>query len=223
MYLYDKANYSMLKEDLDIDWKSILCYNDIENNWKTFSDTLNNAIKKYVPIIILDDSKQRKKYNRKLICKIKKKQRLWERIKRMKSDHMEDNIELILQTQLNYRKLNNQIRRETRKITKNKEQEIVNKSKSNQKIFWKYVNNKRSVQSNIPHLYIDNKKIEKTKNDKEKAETLSKYFNEVFVVESNDDTEILKVKTSANINETDFEDEEIRKAIINLRMDKSPG
>ena len=42
-----------------------------------------------------------------------------------------------METEKEYRRLNNQIRRETRDTTKHKEKEIARNVKSNPKVFWK--------------------------------------------------------------------------------------
>lgn len=73
------------------------------------------------------------------------------------------------ETQTEYRRLNNQIRWETRNAAKLKEKEIAKNVKENPKIFWKYVASK----SRTSDLYIDERKETKTTTDKEKAQVLS--------------------------------------------------
>ena len=63
----------------------------------------------------------------------------------------------------------------------------------------------------------------KTEDDNEKAEILSKYFSSVFVLESSDGINEVDARSNCSIEETDFGEDEVIKAIKNLRKDKSPG
>ena len=77
-----------------------------------------------------------------------------------------------------YCRVRNQIRRLTRKATKNFEKNIAGQAKSNPKKFWNYVNNKTKVRSAIPDLITrDDQNIESlTNGDQEKAEALAEFF-----------------------------------------------
>lgn len=48
--------------------------------------------------------------------------------------------------------------------------------KENQKVFWKYVLSKTRTKSRIADLYMDNNRLAKISNDKEKAKVLSDKF-----------------------------------------------
>ena len=72
---------------------------------------------------------------RRLWTKIKRKQRLWARLTELKkTDRAQSNREY-METETQYRRLNNQIRRETRNAIKLKEKEIANQVKENPKFF----------------------------------------------------------------------------------------
>ncbi|MPC40213.1 hypothetical protein E2C01_033769 [Portunus trituberculatus] len=70
--------------------------------------------------------------NRKLWAKVKRKQRLWERMKKLKQENGSDRE--YLETDKNYRRLNNQIRWETWNALKLKEKQIASLVKENPKV-----------------------------------------------------------------------------------------
>lgn len=55
----------------------------------------------------------------------------------------------------------------------------------------------------------------KTEDDNEKAEILSKYFSSVFVLESSDGINEVDARSNCSIEETDFGEDEVIKAIKN--------
>lgn len=90
--------------------------------------------------------------NKKLWSKIKKKQRLWMRMKSLKGNLNERNHKEYLEIDMEYERLNNQIRKEARNAVKVKEREIAKNVKDNRKVFWKYVQPKVKSKSRIPDL-----------------------------------------------------------------------
>ena len=161
-FLYDKANYEQMRYDLDKNWSEKLIFNEVEENWKIFYNSLKDSIEKYVPKIskVVEGKKYNKNgihYDKRIVKKVKKKQRLWERIKKMNMDLIRYSKDHINEIILNYKRLNNQIRMETRKIRKNIEINIAKKSKDNQKLFWKYVKSNTTIKSAIPPLVINSK------------------------------------------------------------------
>ena len=76
--------------------------------------------------------------NKKLWSKIKKKLRLWMRLKRM-NEVGENNTRKYCMVDVEYCQINHQVGRETRREVKLNEKVIAKNVKSNPKIFWKYV------------------------------------------------------------------------------------
>ena len=105
--------------------------------------------------------------NRKLWSKVKKKQRLWERLKNAKTDGT--SVNTCREIEKEYRRVNNQVRRETRNAVKQKEKEVAKHVKDNPKVFWKYVTSKTRTKSNISELYKDGDMNKMTDGNKEKA------------------------------------------------------
>ena len=126
-----------------------------------------------------------------------------------------------------YCRCRNQVRRLTRKAIKSQEKDIAKKTKTNSKVFWKFVNSKIKVRSTIPELYTTSKPDPNklTKNDHEKAEVLGKFFSSVYVKEP-EWTWVLDDDDKANIKEElklGITKEIISKKLHELNINKSPG
>lgn len=158
---------------------------------------------------------------RKLWTKVKKKQRLWERLKRAKTDGT--STRTCREIEEDYRRLNNQVRRKTRNAVKMKEKEVAKHVKNNPKLFWKYVATKTRLKSNISELYIDSGKTEMTEGNKEKACILSEQFSKVFIVESAGDSPPATPRDSKEINNINITKEKIERVLQRLKTNKSPG
>lgn len=236
IHMYEKANYQLMRQKLNIDWKDYLSSEDtMEGKWNKFKNKMQATIDECVPKKTLGELRKGRKrlnetlpMNRKLWSKIKKKQRLWEQLKEMRgrSDSgWNEQSEPYISVEKDYRRVNNQVRRETRNAVKNKEQEIARNVKDNPKVFWKYIQSKTRTKSRIPELYVDADKRAKTVSDKEKVEVLAEKFSDVFIKEP--DGEIPRGKREdvpvTILRKLVITKEKIRKIIKKLKRNKSPG
>ena len=80
---YDKGDYNKMMEHLNIDWETEFstCSNDVNEQWKFFSNKLNNAIEECMPmkkekIRGFKAKKHTIPLDKKSLSKIKRKQRL---------------------------------------------------------------------------------------------------------------------------------------------------
>ena len=175
IFMYEKANYDKMKELLNIDWDVTFseCADDVNEQWKIFSTLYSEAEKSCVPRKIIKSGSKRFSVplDKKALAKKRKKYRLWKRY----LDSQDG------QVYVEYRRCCNQLRRLTRKATMLCEKKIASKSKSNPKLFYKYVNSKTKMSSKIPDLYLtDNKdKDLMTCSDQEKANEFAKFFSSV--------------------------------------------
>lgn len=163
--------------------------------------------------------------SKKLWSKTKKKQRLWIRMKSTRGNLNAYEQNLYLETEKEYRRLNNQIRKNTQNAVKLKEKEITRNVKDNPKVvFWKYVQSKVKGKPKIPDLYKGTPEDGKTDSDFEKAETLANQFSKVFVVEPASEVSNCGVKDVPKLNHLEINKAKIRKKIIEkLKKYKSPG
>ncbi|KAG7173309.1 putative Endonuclease-reverse transcriptase-containing protein 10, partial [Homarus americanus] len=185
VYMYEKADYLLMKQRLTMDRIQYLSLKpDIESKWNKFKRKFQAVIDECVPKKVIRGLRVSRKrtneklpMNRKLWAKVKKKQRLWERLKIMKTKFNERACtrEMYLETEKEYRRLNNQARWETRNILKRKEKEIAKN---------------------------DEEKVQKTVNDQEKADVLSEQFSRVFIKEPDGGIPTANKKDGYHMNTT---------------------
>lgn len=219
---YGKADFEKMKEHLDIDWGKLLSNygDDLDGMWDMFVNKYKDAELDCIP------KKEVKNDIRKFSCNLdrsgsakrKRKQRLWKRYMENKDP----------QIYLEYCKCRNQVRRLTRNIIKEHEKKVAKFSKTNSKLFWKYVNGKTKLKESVPNLFTSKKTDpnKMTENNIEKAELLGKYFSDVFVKEP-DWTWNLTQEKERIPKEHKFDlslnREIIAKKLAKLNINKSPG
>jgi ribonuclease P/MRP protein subunit RPP40 len=151
-----------------------------------------------------------------VIGKIKRKNTLARKLVRTHSEEV----------RLEYNRVRNQVRKLTRKARRNFEKGISSKSKSDPKLIWRYINSRSKTKSGIGDLCKDPKdaKSEKTKDDEEKANILSAFFNSVYTVEPEEDIPTLDIiSPPEEISKPYFTSTDVAKILKNLKPDKSPG
>ncbi|KAK4325207.1 hypothetical protein Pmani_004167 [Petrolisthes manimaculis] len=176
VFIYEKANYDLMRQKLDIDWTEYLEEGDMESKWNKFKTKLEEVISECVPVKVIRCCENRKRrtneklpMNRKLWTMIKKKNRLWEWLKNMRLQ--KESNDLALQKHaMEYRRTNNKVRSETRKEIKNKEKVIAENVKDNRKVFWDYVQKKLKRKVGIPVLQVtENGHTTTAESDKKKG------------------------------------------------------
>ena len=218
---YTKADFGRLKEVLDIDWAAYFqdCNDDIDKVWETFITKFMEAERNCIPKKIVKTCKKKFSFtlDKKTLAKKKKKYRLWKRFLSTKDAKIYED----------YCRCRNQLRRLTRKAVKLQEQKVASKAKSNNKIFWKFINSKTKMRNAIPELFTT--KANDTKNmtndDHEKANILGKYFSSVYTKEP-DWTWDLNQEDKPHIREElqlEITKEVISKKLGVLNVNKSPG
>lgn len=228
VYLYERGNYLRMKEKLSIDWKVYLNTGSIDDMWNRFTTKMQEVIRECIPCRVFKERETRKNVNsdlpmnRKLRAKIKKKQRQWERLKKLSERNNSGNEEY-QRVLSEYRHLNNQVRKETRKGVKLKEQTIAQNVKHNPKIFWKYVNSKTKTVSGITELYKGGDQNKKTESDKEKADELGEFFSSVFTIEPPGAVPELEVRQTPQLSTMEISRNDVLKTLKKLKRNKSPG
>jgi len=114
-----------------------------------------------------------------LRVKIRRKSKLWTRFRFSLLETRNSSIHR------DYKKLHNDIRKETHHLTREEQCTVANQCKANPKNFWKYVNSKSRLQSKIGNLNtIDDEGCSVVLyNDKGKANALANFFASIFTCE----------------------------------------
>ena len=81
IYKYDKADYKKMTEMMTLDWNSVLENSSVDKQWQCFYSKLLSVVDECVPKIYVKPSQNRRiiRENKKLMSKVKQKQRLWNR------------------------------------------------------------------------------------------------------------------------------------------------
>ena len=225
-YQYDKADYSEMKRVMDIDWKTEFekCEDNVKEMWRVFTRKMHEA-EKFIPKRTVklnsNSSSNKNKYkrplDRKSLCRIKRKSRLWEKYCQTNDG----------QVYLEYRKVSNRVRRITRKAQKVLEKNVAKQAKTNPKKFWQFVNNKTRARPNIPDLFVDEDTPTgsnvTTSSDKEKANILNQYFASVFTKEDALYDKVIPDRTECKLIDIDINEDMVKKKLLKLKVHKSKG
>jgi len=209
---YDKGDYDKLRKMLEIDWEAKLNCDDVQLQWKTFTNILQEAVDNCIPL-----SKPKKKNTKhkvtldeKTLKNIKRKNRLWK-------EYVDNGNERVYKE---YAKVRNQIRRITRKTQKRLEHQLAEDVKQNPKRFWAYVSKRTKIRPSIPNLSKSGKPGEDlTTNDQDKAEVLAEFYSQVFTKEPEGTWQLPEGKIPSEPITYDFSVNAVKK----LLNDINPG
>ena len=223
---YEKGNYLKFEEEMNkINWEAELANfeGDVEGQWKYFRGRYSKIERGCIPRkkVFINGKFSKKlstKYDQATVKKMKKKKKIWGRIRKNLASEEE---------QMQFKRIRNQIRRLTRKSKKIVEKNIAKLVKSNPKAFYKYSQSKLKTRSSIPDLIKPGteKNPEYISDDKGKAEAYLEYFTSVFTEEP--DSEEMPFFEERDYD-SPLEDILINKDIVKekllkLKKNKSPG
>ena len=119
------------------------CDNNVDCMWDCLKNTFHSNIQKYIPTVSNFHRWKKASWkcplDEKIRRLIRKKSRLWNRYieTRNPSTHKE------------YKKVRNEVRKQTRLIEKKEQCEVAKQCKANPKKFWKYVNSQSKSNTRI--------------------------------------------------------------------------
>ena len=140
IHKYDKMDDKKFKELMNINWEELLKEKGIDQQYELFMSIYEEAVKQCVPTVKFDPEKS-SNYNkpmwmsRNTLKLVKHKHQSWVKYKNTKQ----------LQDFQRYKYMRNQVTHGIRKDRRNFENKLAMETKSNNKVFWKYVNSKRQV------------------------------------------------------------------------------
>ena len=218
---FNKGNYCELRQFMRRNWDQILLPHseDVNAMWQEFSGILNEGVNNYIPKVKgfrdWKKSKWKAPLPETLRKSIKKKKRLWNRF-------METRSEVYMEQ---YKKIRNNIRKETRNIYKTEQNEIAKASKKNPKKFWNYVKSKTTTMSSIGDINCNLDGHDKfIIHDDKKAAAFCDHFTNIFTKETDEDKEnIIKRMHTEDMIQPNFDKETVLRKLEGLNINKSPG
>ena len=224
--VYEKGDYVRFEQMMnEVNWDEELSKfeGDIEGQWNCFKEKYKKAEKVCIPkkkvyINGKFSNKFSTKFDEATLKKMKKKNKIWGRIRKNLASEEE---------KLQFKRIRNQIRRLTRKSKKMVEKNIAKNAKSNPKAFYKYSQSKLKTRSQIPDLIKPGteKCPEYISDDKGKAETYLNYFTSVFTEEpDSDEMPFFEERDYYDaLEDIELDSNIVQEKLEKLKKNKSPG
>ena len=216
---YQKADFDSIRAALaEISWQEIFDETkSVEEMWTTLKSILSDLVTRYVP-------KRRQWKKRKTpwiaqatIKRMKDRGKAWFRYKNLATEKSYNE----------YKRIRNEVNTLVRNDHDSYQISLINNFKGNKKRFYGYMRRLQTNPSGIAQLR--NEKGEPTRSDQEIADTLGRYFQEVYTREDLSNN-IQDLSTSIVPPPEQFSDLDIcldegsvEKALARLQSDKSPG
>ncbi|KAA0200510.1 hypothetical protein HAZT_HAZT010703 [Hyalella azteca] len=212
-YNYKKTDFTVLTQELEmVDWVTELTELSVNDVWLRIKEHLHGAVEKSTPKSSTSGRRGKSWMDTSTLASVRKKHQLFRRWlqTRVGADYQA------------YIKARNQARKKCRTAQKKQEESVARESKRNPKAFWAFVKSKTKTRSGVADL----KKPDgtKTSNDLEKAELLNSFFQSVFTkVDPGPLPPPPSVPHEQTLENFVIEEEDVRKVLANLKVDKAPG
>eukprot|EP00794_Sanderia_malayensis_P011225 gene11225-12404_t len=214
-YKLDQGNYDQLKENIaKYDWKKDMLKLNCQCSWDLFSGRMRAEMDAAIPKTSPRVSKQKRPLwiNSAALVKVKKKSSAYKRY--METKEGKDYCE--------YAKAWNQAKWACRSARKGFEKKIAKEAKDNPKAFFQYARGKLKTRTSIPDLQKSDGST--TKDDKEKAEALNRFFSSVFTKEDlKDIPEFPIIDVKDPLRDLKITAELVLQKVKALKPNKSPG
>ena len=214
---FKKANFVKLKSLLaSSDWKPLADSDNLNDAWKIFTTTLNNAVKICVPL-----------RNRRPAKNVKPKwwnTRIKHCLTAKKLAHKKYNDTGNESDKIRYSALRREAKKLIKQSKKSLETHIASISKANPKEFFSYIRSKKVSTSTIGPLITESG--EHTDSETEMARLLNSFFASVFTIEDTDMIPTLPSVTfdeNLTIHNLTVNEQDVRLAINKLKSNKTPG
>ena len=214
---YHRANFEAMKAEIR---NANLCERlqdkNVQDMWNVIKEEIKTTVNRHVPEVKLTRTQMRRTkplwLNDKALKKVKLKHAAFKRY--MQTREGED-----FQNYVNARR---ESKRETRRAMREYEWRISFDARRAPKKFWGHVKRRTKPRPKIPALKVGGKLV---CDDKTKVETFNSYFASVFTVEDKTNIPPPGDPPDANTRMRDitFTVDEVKKALGNLKPDKSPG
>ena len=210
---YKRAKYDKMKTELHYaNWDEILGGKCVNEMWGQIKNRIHEQMDKHVPIkkaakkndpLWLDDETK---------ILIRKKRTAWKKWKDKKTEA----------NRIEYKKLENEVKKKIRKKKNHEEKEIVKCRKTNPKRYYRYINKARATKCKVGPLKNDQNEI--VIDPREQAEQLNKYFASVF---TKSETEMPptpeKLNKECNLSNIEVTEEMVRRGVEQLNEQSAMG
>ena len=214
-YMYDKGDYAGMKKYFkDIDWS---LHFKADGDVKSWNDCLEAKIAEgqdiFIPKINNRTNKPKRNFSapQTLLSLLQDKRKAFKYYKKYPT---ENNLNT-------YHYFRNQVNIEVKKAKVLKEINISKFTKTNPKVFYKYVNSQIKHIEKVANLLKENN--EYTENDQEKADTLNNFFSSVFVEEGDGPVPTFSFDFENELNDIIITEQDIYKTLSKLNTSKAPG
>ena len=209
---WNKAKFPELRNHFRaVDWQNNLNGDDIEADWKFFSDTIAKTVANFVPCSTSRPADRPKWINRDIIKLIRRKKRAWQTAKAHKTI---ENLEI-------YKKLEKEVSNKVRNAKRNLEKKLAfSKGGNNTRVFANYIKSKTKSKVCIGPLKDSGRIISE---NKEMADKLNEFFSSVFSEEDLLNLPPQWYETNKVLEGVSITVEKIQKKLKNLKEKSAPG
>ena len=210
-----KGDYDGMREYIkQTDWSEILVEDSsVDDCWSGIKSVLTDAMDKYIPCkkSRVNGKPRREPLPETLLDKVRLKRRLYKYWKKYRT----------VQNWNAYAKVRNQVNWMSNKHEIDKEKKLAKEAKTNLKCFFDYVSRKSKPREGVANLSKPDGNL--TENDQEKAEVLNNFFTSVFTTEDQENIPTFDCGKNVSIDNITKLPEQMKKALSQLKVSKSPG
>ena len=214
-YLIDRADFDNMRADMsEILWNELL---KPEDNVNVLWDCINSQVKtlmdKYVPIKKCKQNVFKRPFTApaSLLERVRLKRKAFKQYKKFPTV---SNYNL-------YARYRNQVKWESKKAKRARENKIAKDAKLNPKAFFRYAASKTKNVDKVSNLKRKDGTI--TEDDVGKAEVLNDFFGSVFTKEDPNDIPTFTHSNTNVLSQINITTDAMSKALRNLKPSKSPG
>ena len=205
-----RANYGKMRSSMEGENWAEMDPMDVNGRWIYVKEKILDAIKKHTPRKKMSKAASPPWMNSALRKCIKDKRRAWKKWK--ESGREMDNMA--------YRVKEKETKTMIRKRKNGWEKQIVEKRKTDPKLFYWHINQARKSRDKVAPLYDDDGEV--TVDPKRQAEILNRFYAGVFT-RNEDEPEKPRIATEERLEEIIITKEKVIAAINGLKRDAAPG
>ena len=209
--MYYKGKYDKIIEGLEkVDWKKEFENKSVQECWDIFRKKLEELVAEFIPMTKPRDFNE-PWMNWRLMRVWKRKYFAWKRYTESRG----------YQRYREYKKEANKMKKEARKAKREYEKKLAKEIRHNKRAFFRYVNSKLTVRPEISQM--QNELGDLVDNDKDICSILGKYFNSVYIPQSNDEMPDMEILCDKQIREMEITREDIKTRLEKINVNKSCG